>query len=183
MGGKWADGIEPRQLDWLVSGRLAFCERPGGVGSDYRRVRRQEEILWLVLHEFKRIVTLTDAPVNVHAYEEKGLRVVHLPWPAGGPDAAYLRDVHAELTAGLAAADKMLLHKDGVDDDFTGILGSLLVLSGRTKNAPQAIALTERLVKRRLGVGALAVIELAAEIVAPGGAQSADSAQSSDAAQ
>lgn len=166
MSGKWADGIEPRQLDWLVAGRLAFCERPGGIGSDYRRVRRQEEILWLVLNEFQRVVTLTEAPVNLHAYQDKGLRVVHIPWPPNGPDAAYLRAVHAELTSGLVASDKMLLHKDGIDDDFTGVLGALLLLSKRSKNAPQATALTERLVKRRLGTSALAVIELAAQVAA-----------------
>lgn len=166
MGGKWADGIEPRQLDWLVSGRLGFCERPGGVGADYRRVRRQEEILWLVLNDFTLVVTLTEAPVNVHAYGEKGLRVVHLPWPTGGPDGSYLQNVHSQLTAALVASEKVLLHKDGLDDDFTGVLGALLVLSGRTKNAPQATALTERLVKRRLGVSALAVIELATQVAA-----------------
>ena len=45
--GKWAAGITPRNFCWVVRDRLAVCERPGGYGANHRRVRRQEEIIWL----------------------------------------------------------------------------------------------------------------------------------------
>ena len=45
--GKWAQGIEPRNFRWVIKGSLAVCERPGGYGPNHRRVRRQEEIIWV----------------------------------------------------------------------------------------------------------------------------------------
>ena len=47
MKGKWAQGIKPRNFAWIIRDRLAICERPGGYGANHRRVRRQEEIIWL----------------------------------------------------------------------------------------------------------------------------------------
>ena len=43
--GKWAQGIQPRQFSWVIKEQLAVCERPGGYGTNHRRVRRQEEVL------------------------------------------------------------------------------------------------------------------------------------------
>ena len=40
MKGKWAQGIVPRNFTWVVKEQVAVCERPGGVGSNHRRVRR-----------------------------------------------------------------------------------------------------------------------------------------------
>ena len=47
MKGKWAAGIPPRHLTWIMDGRLAASERPGGYSATHRKVRRQEEIIWL----------------------------------------------------------------------------------------------------------------------------------------
>ena len=45
--GKWAQGIRPRNFHWVITERLAVCERPGGYGANHRKVRRQEEIIWV----------------------------------------------------------------------------------------------------------------------------------------
>ncbi len=47
LRGKWALGITPRNFTWIMKDKLAICERPGGYGDNHRRVRRQEEIIWL----------------------------------------------------------------------------------------------------------------------------------------
>ena len=47
MRGKWAAGIEPRSFTWVYKGILAVSERPGGSTTVHRRVRRDEELLWL----------------------------------------------------------------------------------------------------------------------------------------
>ena len=47
MKGKWAAGIPPRHLTWVLPEVLAVSERPGGQATTHRRVRRQEEVIWL----------------------------------------------------------------------------------------------------------------------------------------
>jgi hypothetical protein len=47
MKGKWAKGIPPRFFNWVIKGKLAVSERPGGYARNHRKVRRHEEILWL----------------------------------------------------------------------------------------------------------------------------------------
>ena len=47
LRGRWALGITPRHFTWILKDKLAICERPGGYGENHRRVRRQEEIIWI----------------------------------------------------------------------------------------------------------------------------------------
>ena len=58
MKGKWAAGIPPRNFTWVIKDRLAVSERPGGFAPNHRKVRRQEEIIWLQVHGFTRIISL-----------------------------------------------------------------------------------------------------------------------------
>ena len=57
MRGKWAAGIPPRNFTWVIQDQLAMSERPGGFAPHHRRVRRQEEIIWLRVQGFSRIVS------------------------------------------------------------------------------------------------------------------------------
>ncbi|MEZ5270277.1 MAG: hypothetical protein R2789_17595 [Microthrixaceae bacterium] len=56
--GKWAQGITPRHFDWVIKDQLAICERPGGFGENHRKVRRQEEIIWIREQSFDRDLDL-----------------------------------------------------------------------------------------------------------------------------
>ena len=58
MKGKWAQGIVPRNFAWVMKDQLAVCERPGGYGVNHRKVRRQEEIIWVRENGFARIISL-----------------------------------------------------------------------------------------------------------------------------
>ena len=59
--GKWAQGIQPRNFAWILKDRLAVCERPGGYGANHRRVRRQEEIIWIREQGFTHVISLIAA--------------------------------------------------------------------------------------------------------------------------
>ena len=63
--GKWAAGIPPRNFTWVIRDRLAVSERPGGFAPSHRRVRRQEEIIWLRVQGFTRVVSLLPSPHNL----------------------------------------------------------------------------------------------------------------------
>ena len=95
LKGKWAKGIPPRFFAWIIKGRLAVSERPGGYARNHRKVRRHEEILWLRGEGFTRIVSLLPSPHNLHAYDELGVTWSHsrsaltttrrLSWPICTP--------------------------------------------------------------------------------------------------
>ena len=87
MRGRWAQGIVPRHFTWILKEQLAVCERPGGYGDSHRRVRRQEEIIWLIQNEFDRVVSVIPGPQNLHNYEEMGVPFHHVPFsgPGAGP--------------------------------------------------------------------------------------------------
>ena len=80
--GKWARGIVPRNFHWIVKDQLAVCERPGGYGANHRRVRRQEEIIWLRESGFGCVISLIPSPHNLHNYDELGVAWQHRPFTA-----------------------------------------------------------------------------------------------------
>ena len=97
MKGKWAAGIPPRNFTWVIKDRLAMSERPGGFAPNHRKVRRQEEIIWLQVQGFTRVVSLLPSSHNLQAYEEKSMASVHFPLPPAGDARAMLADLYREL--------------------------------------------------------------------------------------
>src|SRR5215471_371578 len=77
--GRWAQGLEPRAFCWVIKDRLAASERPGGFARNHRKVRRQEELIWLIGHGFTHILSMLDSPHNLHAYEEASIPHAHVP--------------------------------------------------------------------------------------------------------
>ena len=90
MKGKWAAGIPPRNFTWVIKDRLAVSERPGGFAPNHRKVRRQEEIIWLQVQGFTWVVSLLPSPHNLQAYQEQELPSVHFPLPQSGDTRAVL---------------------------------------------------------------------------------------------
>ena len=82
MKGKWAQGIRPRNFHWIIKDQLAVCERPGGYGANHRRVRRQEEIIWIREQGFTLRDLADPAPHNLHNYDELGVTWRHRPFGA-----------------------------------------------------------------------------------------------------
>jgi hypothetical protein len=102
--GKWAAGIPPRNFTWVIQDCLAMSERPGGFARNHRKVRRQEEIIWLQVQGFTRVVSLLPPSYNLQAYEERSMASVQFSLPASGDVRQVLgeayREIHGYLLGG-----------------------------------------------------------------------------------
>jgi len=149
--GKWAQGIEPRNFTWIIRDQLAVCERPGGYGVNHRRVRRQEEIIWVRENGFDIVLSLIPSPHNLHNYDELGVKWQHLPFngPADGP--MVLRDLFTALSSQLDAGQKVLVHREELGDHVCGLLAGYLLYTGLIPSGPDVIVAMEQLASRPLG--------------------------------
>ncbi len=168
MKGKWAEGIPPRRFTWIVRDHLAVSERPGGLAATHRPVRRQEEIIWLTVQGFGRVVSLLTSPHNLAAYAEAGLTASHLPLPASGDVREPLGELYRSLAGWLADGERILVHQDELGDRVTGTVAGFLLWSGRLSSGPQAIAVVERLVGRELGAAGRDLVAQAEQLPPPG---------------
>lgn len=149
--GKWAQGIEPRNFRWVMKDQLAVCERPGGYGANHRRVRRQEEIIWVREQGFAPVISIVPSPANLHNYDELGVTWQHRPFGNHDDVAAYLTAFYPELRGLLAAGSKVLIHNEELGDRISGIIAGYLLWTGLVPDGPKAISFTERLLARQLG--------------------------------
>jgi hypothetical protein len=149
--GKWAAGIEPRGFTWVYKGILAVSERPGGSTSVHRRVRRDEELLWLKHQGFGRVVSILPVMQNLDAYLDHGLSASHYALRGGPQQREVLLACYSDLAASMKNHVAVLLHSDDVSDRLLGVLAGYLVWSGKVETAPASIALIERLFRRSLG--------------------------------
>jgi hypothetical protein len=150
LRGKWALGITPRNFTWIIKDKLAVCERPGGYGENHRRVRRQEEIIWIRENGFGCIISIIPAPHNLHNYEELGVNYRHRPFSAADDQNLWLSHFYRELRDLIAAGTKVVIHGEEVGDRLIGIMGGYIRWSGLVPDESQAIAITERIAGRQL---------------------------------
>ncbi len=163
--GKWAQGIEPRNFRWVIKGSLAVCERPGGYGANHRRVRRQEEIIWVREQGFAPVISIVASPANLHNYDELGVTWQHRPFGNHDDSAAYLSSFFPELRGLLAVPEtKVLIHGEELGDRLSGIIAGYLVWTGLVPSGPKAISLTERLLHRQLGPPARELVTVAMDL-------------------
>jgi hypothetical protein len=149
--GKWAQGIQPRNFAWILKDKLAVCERPGGYGANHRRVRRQEEIIWIREQGFTCVVTLIPSPHNLHNYDELGVAWRHLPFGPQDDPREVAGTLFPELAAMLSAGGKVLVHQDELADRVSGMMAGYLLWAEVIPLAPQATSVVERLLSRQMG--------------------------------
>ncbi len=149
--GKWAQGIPPRNFHWIMTDRLAVAERPGGYGENHRRVRRQEEIIWVREQGFTKVVSIIAAPHNLHNYDEAGVAWCHRPMSTYDDAQEWLSRFYPELRDLLAGGQKVLLHGEELGDRVCGIVTGYLIWAGFVPAPPEAVTLIERMVERQLG--------------------------------
>jgi hypothetical protein len=160
--GKWAQGIQPRHFHWVIQDQLAVCERPGGFGSNHRKVRRQEEIIWIREQGFDLVVSISPAPHNLHNYDELGVRWLHWPFPANEDLPRYLVATYTELRRLLGDKRKLMLHADDLSEPLVGLLAGYLVWTGMVTEPPRAITLIEHVTGRQLGAEGRGIVAEAA---------------------
>ena len=151
MRGKWAAGISPRNFTWVVQDQLAVSERPGGFAPNHRRVRRQEEIIWLRVQGFTRVVSLLPSSHNLAAYDEGELTSSHFPFGPGGDQREVLADIYRHLDEWLQAGERVLVHQEELGDRVMGVVAGYLLWSGRLPGGAQSIVAVEQLVGRQMG--------------------------------
>jgi hypothetical protein len=151
MKGKWAAGIPPRNFTWVMKDHLAISERPGGFAPNHRRVRRQEEIIWLRVQGFGRVISLLPSPHNLAAYDDEGLAWAHYPLPKSGDPRTVLTDCFRDIDDSLGAGLRLLVHQDELGDRLMGVVAGYLVWSNRLHNQPQAVALMEHVCGHAMG--------------------------------
>jgi hypothetical protein len=167
MKGKWAQGIQPRNFSWVVKDKLAVCERPGGYGANHRRVRRQEEIIWIREQGFTCVISLIPSPHNLHNYDELGVVWRHRPFTQGDDAVRFVASFFPELRTMLSENQKVLVHQDELGDRVSGLMAGFLLWSGMVDSGPQAISITEQLVHRQLGPTGRQLVTIAAELPKP----------------
>ncbi len=181
--GKWAQGITPRRFQWVIGDKLAVCERPGGYGPNHRRVRRQEEIIWLRENGFAYVISLIPSDHNLHSYDELGLPWKHWPFAPHHDTSDALAKIYPELDSLLAQDIKVVLHGEEVGDRLAGLLAGYLLWSGKVAESPKAIVIIEQILSRQLGPEARQIVAAAAALGDPAAAALGDPAaadQSSD---
>jgi hypothetical protein len=164
MKGKWAAGIEPRNFTWVIKDKLAISERPGGYARNHRKVRRQEEIIWLREQGFTRIVSLLPSPHNLYAYEELGVTWAHFPFGPQDEPRDALPSLYRQMREWLAADERLLVHMEELGDRVCGVVAGYLLWAGLLASGPQAITVVEQLTHRQLGPAGRELVALASDL-------------------
>ena len=164
MKGKWAQGIVPRNFAWVIKDQLAVAERPGGYGDNHRRVRREEEIIWVKQQGFTWVVSLIPSPHNLHNYDELGVAWRHLPFGPHDDALTVVQTLFPELAAMLAAGGKVLVLMDELSDRVAGLMAGYLLWAEVVPMAPQATSVVERLLSRQMGPLGRDLVALAATV-------------------
>lgn len=162
--GKWAQGIQPRNFHWVIKDQLAVCERPGGYGVNHRRVRRQEEIIWIREQGFTCVISLIAAPHNLHNYDELGVTWRHVPFSGHDDAQVLLAGLYPELKAHLSAGGKLVIHQEELGDRVCGVVAGYLLWDGLVDTGPRAISVIERITQRQLGPIGRELVGLAGEL-------------------
>ena len=164
MKGKWAKGIEPRYFSWIIKEQLAVSERPGGYARNHRRVRRQEEILWIRSEDFSRVVSLLASPHNLHAYDELGVQWSHFPFGPHDDARVVLPELYTSLRTWLADGQRILVHMEELGDRLMGVMAGYLLWAGMLPTGPQAIAVIEQILHRQMGPAGRELVAVAASL-------------------
>ena len=144
--------LRPRGFRWIINSRLAVSERLGGLGATHRKVRRQQEVLWLQEEaKITDVVSLLSNNENIKVYQESGFTAHQVP-----VSPAMLDDERASVYSKLREilsqpGSRVLVHRDIIDEDLAGLMGGFLVASGLVPEPVRAVTIIEQILGRPLG--------------------------------
>ncbi|GMQ98386.1 MAG: hypothetical protein BMS9Abin17_0895 [Acidimicrobiia bacterium] len=144
-------GLEPRGFHWVIKDRLAVSERIGGYGFQHRRVRREEEIIWLQDHGINSVLSLLSSNQNSTAYESAGMAFSSCPVePDLEPEDAI--GTFEAIERSLEPDDAVVLvHRDTIDDMLAGLLAGYLIHAGMLDDPILATDVIQRILGRAIG--------------------------------
>lgn len=148
---KKSTGLEPRGFRWVINGRLAVAERIGGYGFQHRKVRREEEITWLMDQGINTVVSLLGPNQNQYAYEAAGLTFssIEVPEELEPEDAEAVFEALDEAMEGPDSVT--LIHRDTIDDTLGGLLAGYLMHSELLDDPIVATDVVQRILGRAIG--------------------------------
>jgi hypothetical protein len=164
--GRWAQGLEPRGFTWVIKDRLAASERPGGFSRNHRKVRRQEELIWLCGSGFTRVLSLLDSPHNLHAYDEAGIKYEHVPLGRREDWPVHLRQTYVLLSVWLSdPEERVLVHHEEFGERLLGVLAGYLMYAFPDvfTSGPDAAVAVERITGRQLGAAGREIVQVSVE--------------------
>jgi hypothetical protein len=164
LKGKWAQGIQPRNFSWVIKDKLAICERPGGYAANHRRVRRQEEIIWIREQGFGCVISLIPSPHNLHNYDDLGVTWRHRPFSGDDDASALLGKLLPEIKSLLTQGTKVLMHGEELGDRICGTVAGYLLWDGLIDTGPRAISVVEQITQRQLGPVGRELVSVAAAL-------------------
>lgn len=151
-------GSRPRDFAWVIQDRLATSSRVGGQGIQHRRVRREQEISWLIEAGFNTVVSLLPGNQNMRSYERAGMEV-HLAPVHDDHDEEAVEQAFEMLAEALSKPDgKVLVHRDFVDDTVGGVLAGFVVFAGLVDDPRVAAMVIQEIIGRPLGPDGRALI-------------------------
>jgi hypothetical protein len=154
-------GLKPRGFVWIIQNRLAVSDRIGGNGFQHRRVRREEEINWIVREaKVTSVVNLMVGHPNQQSYQDAGLATFSCP-VEGAPTRKQVAQIHELLDQALAAPSaRALVHRETVDDVLAGLMGGYLMAIGLLSDPIVAAAVIQEIIGRPLGPDGRSLISI-----------------------
>ncbi len=154
-------GLKPKGFVWIIQNRLAVSDRIGGNGFQHRRVRREEEINWIIREaKVTSVVNLIVGHPNQLSYQEAGLATFSCP-VEGSPTQRQVAQIHELLDQALAAPSaRALVHRETVDDVVAGLMAGYLMASGLLSDPIIAAAVIQEIIGRPLGPDGRSLISI-----------------------
>jgi hypothetical protein len=135
----------------VIAGRLAIAERIGGYGFQHRRVRREEEIIWLTEQGINTVLSLMPGNQNQAAYE--GATFDYYNYPIEEElDPGEIDEVFDLLDQALDKSDaSVLVHQELIGDTLVGLMGGYLVHAELIRDPIVATSVIQEISGRPLG--------------------------------
>jgi len=144
-------GLEPRGFKWVIAGRLAVSERIGGHGFQHRRVRREEEIIWLTEQGINAVLSFLPGSQNQAAYAGAHFRSFNYAIE-DELEQEHVDEIFAVMAAALEPRGaSLLVHRDLIDDTVIGLLGGYLVHAGLIHDPIVATSVIQEIAGKALG--------------------------------
>ncbi|MCL5048648.1 MAG: hypothetical protein M1374_07735 [Firmicutes bacterium] len=165
MVSRWAEGLQPRNLTWIIPELLAVSERPGGHHETHRAIRQREEIVWLKANKFIHVVSLLSTADNITAYTESKIAWYHAPITSDRAGNQVLVELYENLDKWIRQGERTIMHEGMLGDVAFGAAAGFLCWEKIYYPATKAIFQMERMTKRHLGASGRQIVATTALLV------------------
>jgi hypothetical protein len=163
---RWAEGLQPRNLTWIIPELLAVSERPGGHHETHRAIRQREEIVWLKANKFIHVVSLLPTADNIASYTESKMAWYHAPLALDREGHPILTELYENLDKWIRQGERTIMHEGMLGDVAFGAAAGFLCWEKVYYPATKAIYQIEKMTKRQLGPNGRQIVATTSLLVA-----------------